>query len=64
VPVLLIASNAPDEATLDRSFRRGIGSLADLWYVPDATHTKALDRHPAAYARRVDAFLEAALSRR
>lgn len=56
-PVLLIASNAPDELTLDRAYRRRIGGNARLWSVPDASDTKALERHPAAYSGRVAAFL-------
>jgi hypothetical protein len=30
--------------------------------VPDAGHTRALRRHPAAYETRVAAFLDAALT--
>lgn len=62
--MLLIASNAPDELTLDRAYltldrayRRRIGGNARLWSVPDASDTKALERHPAAYSGRVAAFL-------
>lgn len=57
-PVLLIASSATGELTLDRTYRDRIGRNAALWSVPDAAHTKALERHPAAYARRVAAFLD------
>jgi hypothetical protein len=63
VPVLLIASNAPNERATDQIFRDRIGPSASLWYVADAGHTKALDIHPQAYAARVGAFLRAALSR-
>ena len=63
VPVLLIASNAPNERATDQIFRNRIGPSASLWYVADAGHTKALDIHPQAYAARVTAFLRAALSR-
>jgi hypothetical protein len=57
IPVLLIASRAPGERTIDAAYRRLIGRGARLWYVPDAAHTRALAAHPAAYARRVLAFL-------
>ncbi len=63
VPVLLIASNAPNERSTDQVFRNRIGPSASLWYVADAGHTKALDVHPRAYATRVTAFLTTALSR-
>lgn len=63
VPVLLIASNAPDEAALDRTYASRIGARAELWHVRDAGHTEALARHPAAYADRVERFFDAALSR-
>ena len=63
VPVLLIASNAPNERATDQIFRDRIGPSAALWYVAEAGHTKALDIHPQAYAARVRAFLRAALSR-
>jgi dienelactone hydrolase len=58
-PVLLIASNAPDELALDRAYRQRIGGNARLWRVPDASHTKALERHPAAYSARVAGVLGA-----
>lgn len=57
IPVLLIASRAPGERTIDAAYRRLIGRGARLWYVPDAAHTRALAAHPAAYAQRVLAFL-------
>jgi hypothetical protein len=63
VPALLIASNARDELALDRAYARRIGAGAEVWHVPDAVHTKALERHPAAYAARVSHFLGAALRR-
>ena len=63
VPVLLIASNAPNERATDQIFRNRIGPRASLWYIADAGHTKALDIHPQAYAARVTALLRAALSR-
>jgi len=58
-PVLLIASGAGDELRFDRILRDRIGARARLWPVPDAGHTEALDRHPAAYRERVLAFLRA-----
>jgi alpha-beta hydrolase superfamily lysophospholipase len=61
VPVLLIASNARDEARVDRAYQQRIGERAQLWHVADAGHTRALDRHPLAYAARVSRFLDAAV---
>lgn len=59
VPVLLIASGAPGERTIDMAYRRRVGPRASLWYVPDAGHTRAFERHPAAYRARVLGFLRA-----
>ncbi|MHB1837665.1 MAG: alpha/beta hydrolase [Solirubrobacteraceae bacterium] len=64
VPVLLIASNASGERTLDRIYRDRIGPNASLWYLPDAAHTAGLSTHPARYAARVDSFLATALAGR
>ena len=61
VPVLLIASSASGERTLEERLRARIGAPATLWYVADAGHTGALDAHPAAYAARVAAFLDRAM---
>ena len=63
VPVLLIASRSPGERTIDDDFRRRIGTRAALWYVPDAPHTRALERHPDRYRASVLAFLASALPR-
>jgi fermentation-respiration switch protein FrsA (DUF1100 family) len=60
-PVLLIASSARDERTIDQAFRERIGRNATLWYIGDAQHTKALTVHPAAYRARVTSFLAGAL---
>jgi hypothetical protein len=61
VPVLLIASSAGNERTLDGIFRDRIGPAASLWYVADAGHTRTLAVHPDAYERRVVGLLSAAL---
>lgn len=61
VPVLLIASSRTGERAIDDAFRRRIGSRATLWYVSDARHTQALERHPRLYAQRIRAFLGAAV---
>jgi pimeloyl-ACP methyl ester carboxylesterase len=61
VPVLLIASNRTGERAIDDAFRRRIGPGAALWYVRDARHTAALQRHPRLYAQRIGAFLGAAV---
>jgi len=60
-PVMLIASNAPDERRIDQRFRRVIGTSASMWYVPDAGHTQAFEVHRAAYRARVLGFLGRAL---
>jgi uncharacterized protein len=59
VPVLLIASGARDEARIDRAYQRRIGAHAQLWYLPGARHTRALERYPRSYAARVTRFLAA-----
>jgi hypothetical protein len=60
VPTLLIASNRRGERTIDAALRDRIAAAATLWFVPDAAHTRALERHPQAYATRVTSFLAAA----
>lgn len=62
VPVLLIASSAGDERTLDGIFRDRIGPGASLWYVADTGHTRALAVHPDDYERGVTGFLSSALA--
>lgn len=57
-PTLLIASNATGEEAIARRLQRRMGGRSELWYVPDAEHTKALDAHPAAYRARVVGFLD------
>ena len=64
IPVLLIASNAPDELAIDNAYQRRIGPSAAVWYLGDTSHTNGLATHPEAYAARVGAFLTAALARR
>jgi dienelactone hydrolase len=59
-PVLLIASGAHDEHEIGEIYRGRIGARASVWFVGDAAHTKALERHPAAYAARVLGFLHQA----
>jgi hypothetical protein len=61
VPVLLIASNANGELTIDEAYRARIGPRASLWYLPHAQHTTGLTTEPKAYSARVLAFLAAAL---
>jgi hypothetical protein len=61
-PVLLIASGARDEATIDRALAERIGPSAQLWEIPRAGHTGGLDTAPAAYRQRVIAFLQAWLA--
>ena len=60
---LLIASSRKDERAIDEAFRERIGANATLWYVADAGHTRALDKHRNTYATRVTAFFSQALLR-
>jgi pimeloyl-ACP methyl ester carboxylesterase len=60
-PALLVASGAEDELELDRAFAREIGASAEVWSVPQAGHTEALDVRPREYAARVGRFLDEAL---
>jgi hypothetical protein len=71
VPVLLIATNyaldpgfghPPEELELSQIYPQRIGDNASVWYVDDASHTRALEVRPQEYAARVTAFLDAALS--
>jgi hypothetical protein len=52
---------APGERAINADYARLIGPRAHLWYVPDARHTGALARHPAAYGPRVAAAFAALL---
>jgi pimeloyl-ACP methyl ester carboxylesterase len=61
VPVLLIASRRAGERRIDEAYRTRIGASAQLWYVADSDHTRALGSHPRAYAARVLGFLATAL---
>ena len=61
VPVLLIASDRTGEHRFDAALRRRIGPRAALWFVADARHTRALQRHPRSYAARVFGLLGAAV---
>ena len=64
IPVLLIASNAANEHTIDSAYRGLIGPKATLWYVPDASHTNAFSQHPQTYTTRVLTFLRSAIPSR
>jgi hypothetical protein len=44
-------------------YDRAGGDRAELWYLPDATHTAALRQHPREYESRVAAFFDDHLSR-
>jgi uncharacterized protein len=59
-PNLLISANAMEKQWGELYDRRG-GSRSTLWYLPHAGHTAALRQYPAAYERRVTAFLDAHL---
>ncbi len=64
IPVLLIASGAANEHTIDSAYRALIGPMATLWYVPDAGHTNAFGEHPQTYTTRVLTFLGGAIPSR
>ena len=57
---LLISANKAEKQWGELYDRRG-GSRSTLWYLPHAGHTAALRQYPAAYERRVTAFLDAHL---
>jgi hypothetical protein len=61
IPVLLIASRAEGERTIDAAYQSRIGHRAELWHASEAGHTQAIVAYPQAYAARVDAFLRSAL---
>ncbi len=61
IPVLLIASRAEGERTIDAAYQSRIGHRAELWYASEAGHTQAIVAYPQAYSARVDAFLRSAL---
>ena len=61
-PALLIASGGdPTEIPTDEAYRDAGGANVALWTLPNAAHTGGLRTYPAAYERRVIAFLDAAL---
>ena len=61
-PALLIASGGdPTEIPTDEAYRDAGGANVALWTLPDSGHTAGLRTHPAAYERRVIAFLDEAL---
>jgi hypothetical protein len=63
-PVLLIAGGGfPNEIPASRVYRDAGGPSVELWELPDTGHTAGLRKHPAAYERRVTAFLDRALLR-
>lgn len=62
-PVLLIAGGAEaDEADASRYIQSGAPGTVDLWIVPDAKHTGALDAEAEQWEQRVVAFLTDALA--
>jgi pimeloyl-ACP methyl ester carboxylesterase len=60
-PVLLIASGHGAEVNANRAYRNAAGARAELWTIPEATHTGGLRSRPAEYERRTTAFLDRAL---
>ena len=58
--MLLIAGGAvPDEPPAGRYIARGAPGDVELWVVPGAGHTGALDEAPAEWEARVTEFLAA-----
>jgi hypothetical protein len=62
-PHLLIAAGKI-EKTWGELYDRAGGDRAELWYLPDATHTGALRQYPRAYEQRVAEFFDNHLSAR
>ena len=61
-PVLLIAAGGrPYEIPVNRFYRRAAGPSAELWAVPEASHTGAIRARPLEYKQRTIDFLERAL---
>jgi pimeloyl-ACP methyl ester carboxylesterase len=61
-PVLLIASEEVQSEVHAGHYIAGASPQAvDVWVVPDAGHTGALDAHPLEWQQRVTAFLDHAL---
>lgn len=61
-PILLIAAGErPHEIEVNRAYQRAAGAGAELWEVPDAAHTEAVETDPLEYERRVISFLNQAL---
>lgn len=57
-PILLIAAgDVPDEADAARFIRDGSPDSVEVWVVPDAGHTDALDTQAQAWENRVLGFL-------
>ena len=59
-PVLLIATGEGTEQAMNRAYHRA-APVTELWELPRIGHTLGLRDAPAAYARRVIRFLDAAL---
>ena len=61
-PVLLIAAGERvDEGNAGRYVQSAAPDSVELWIVPDAGHTEAIETAPAEWETRVSAFLAAAL---
>jgi uncharacterized protein len=59
--LLIAAGDLPDEGHAGRYIRSASADSTDLWIVPGAGHTGALETHPREWEHRVTAFLAAAL---
>jgi dienelactone hydrolase len=56
-PSLLVAAGAPEKPWGELYDRAG-GNRSQVWYLPHATHTGALDQYPGEYERRVVRFFD------
>jgi hypothetical protein len=60
-PVLLISAG-PTETAYTEQYRSAAPSTTELWNVPDAGHTAALDAHPGEYRTRALGLFDDALA--
>ena len=57
-PVLLISAGGdPDETPVNRAYRDAAGASAELYEIPEASHTSGLAARPREYEARVTSFL-------
>jgi predicted acyl esterase len=59
-PVLLISTGAGTERTMNRAYHPAAPETS-LWELPQTAHTRALEKEPQSYERKVIRFLDGAL---